>query len=377
MRALPFLLPLLVISATAAAAAPPPVVRWHLATPGWGEPAVDADAAYFLTRAHEVVALDRTSGTLRWRTSTDGDGEVPVGSVVRLGGSRVITGDGAIVAFDRATGRRSWTYRPPDGDSPGVFLGATTPDLVLAGSVAGRLYAVDLDSGRLRWRRDVATGERRAVFAPVHTGAAVVATYTTFDGPLTGGVVAFDLRGRRMWTRKLGTGVGAAGPPVVLGRSIAVAMTDGRVAVLDAATGRRRWTIDAAASRASGPRPRRDIRALAASGGVLAISSLAGDVRAYDVRTRRQRWRYAGGPADAVVLRMAADASHVYLPYSDGTLLALGLCDGLEAWRASGDDDSYDWPPSSDGNRVFAARSRSVAALGDESPAVAAGCDPR
>ena len=372
----------MLLSAAPATATPPVAVRWQLAKPGWGEPAVDRDTAYFLTRAHELVAVDRTSGAIRWQATTDGDGEVPVGSVVRLGGTHVVTGDGAIVAVNRATGARSWIYRPRDRDVPGVFLGAVTRDLVLAGSTGGRLYAVDLDSGRPRWIRDVAPGERRAVFAPVEVATAIVAAYTTFDGPLSGGVVAFDAQGRRVWRRTFGAGVGAAGPPVAIGRDVAVALTDGHVAVIDAATGRRRWTIEAAAGRSTGAPARRDIRALAASGDVLAVSSLSGDVRGYDVRTRRQRWRYAGGPADAVVLRMSADDTHVYLPFTDGTLVAIAVC-GIEAWRGGGADDAHDWPPASDAGHVFAARARSLAALdgGDGASAagtpVAADCPPR
>ena len=66
------------------AAAGAPVVRWQLPLPGWGEPAADGSAAYVLTRAHEVVALDAATGSLRWRAPTGGPGDAPTGSPVRL-----------------------------------------------------------------------------------------------------------------------------------------------------------------------------------------------------------------------------------------------------------------------------------------------------
>jgi len=328
-----------------------PLVRWQLPVPGWGEPAVDDSAAYFLTRTHEVLSVDASTGSIRWRSTTGGGGEVPTGTQVRLASARVLVGDGGIVAFDRASGRRLWRFDAPDGDDAGVFLGAADADLVVAGSPMGRLYAIDAATGAVRWTRGIATGERRAVFAPVHVGRLIVASFTTFDGPLSGGMVAFDRAGGRQWTYRFNGGAGAAGPPVVAGDAVVVARTDGRIEAVRPASGRRVWVIGPEA-----PSPRgaagRDIRALASHANQLVVTSLKGPVRGYDVRSRRQQWAFGDGPADAVALRIRVCGDQLYLPYSDGSIVVLDLHTGQERWRTQ-DDGQFDWPPAASATSIY------------------------
>jgi outer membrane protein assembly factor BamB len=346
------------LGTTALAAVPPtpnrtPAVRWQLALPGWGEPAADDSAAYFLTRTHEVVSVDAGTGSIRWRSHTGGTGDVPTGTQVRLAPGRVVVGDGGIVAFDRASGRRMWRFEAPDGDDAGVFLGAADADLVVAGSPGGRLYAVDALSGAVRWTRDVAHGRRRVVFAPVHVGPLIVASFTTFDGPLAGGLVAFARTGRRRWTHRFGAGAGAAGPPVAAGNAAAVARTDGHIDVVRPASGRRIWGLGPAAAFAGGA-PARDIRALASHADQLVATSLNGPIRAYDLGSRRQRWEFGDGPRDAVALRVRVQRDRLYVPYSDGSLVALDLETGAERWRTTGSGQSFDWPPAASATAIFA-----------------------
>lgn len=339
---------------------PTPTVRWQLGFPGWGEPAADDDAAYFLTRNHEVLSVDAATGGIRWRIGTGGTGDVPSGTHVRLTVDQVFVGDGGIVAVDRVSGRRRWRFDAPDGDDAGVFLGAADTDLVLAGSPAGRVYAVDASSGVLRWRRDVTDGERRVVFPPIRLGSLVVASFTTFDGPLRGGVIGLDPHGRRRWVRHF-DGAGAAGPPVAGGGLVFVSRTDGRIEALHAATGARRFSL-APESSAPTDAHARDIRALASAGDVVVATSLRGPLRAYDIRSRRLRWAYASGPPDAVALRIRVFGSRVYVPYSDGSLAALDLRTGRECWRADS-NRSFDWPPVATRTAIFASGADAIWAL--------------
>lgn len=345
-----------------ASSAQAPVVRWQLAMPGWGEPAADAAVVYFLTRDHEVVAVDIASGSVKWRSRTGGGGEVPTGTVVRLARSRVVVGDAGIVALDRVSGRELFRYTAPDGDDPGVFLGSVGHDLILAGSPMGRLYALDAATGALRWLREVAPGERRAVFAPACIGDMVVAAYTTFDATLAGGLVAFDRTGSRRWTRRFAPGVGAAGPPTRIGDYIAVARTDGGVEVVRPASGKLVWTLAPEPS-TRGATSKRDIRALTSLGQQLVVTSLQGPIRAFDVRTRRQQWEYGGGPLDAAALRVRAYGGRVYVPYSDGSLVALSGATGLESWRIGPQGSTYDWPPAASASSVFAGSSDALSAF--------------
>src|SRR5689334_15742802 len=87
-----------------------PVLKWRLPVHGWGEPASDGSSTFVLSQGHELLAVDNATGTIAWRSPTGGPGEVPWGSAVRITGDRVIVGDDAVVAFDRATGAVSWRF---------------------------------------------------------------------------------------------------------------------------------------------------------------------------------------------------------------------------------------------------------------------------
>jgi len=52
---------------------PPPdgEMLWSIAAPGVGEPAADANAVYFGAMQSEVVAVDRATGEIRWRSGTE------------------------------------------------------------------------------------------------------------------------------------------------------------------------------------------------------------------------------------------------------------------------------------------------------------------
>ena len=328
-------------TAPAPAAAAPrratPVVRWQLSLPGWGEPAADDSAAYFLTRTHEVLSIDAATGSIRWRSDTGGAGDVPTGTQVRLAFTRVLVGDGGIVAFDRTSGRHVWRFEAPDGDDPGVFLGAADADLVVAGSPMGRLYAVDAVSGAVRWTRDIAAGRAprrlrtrsrrhadRRVVHDLRRAAVRGARRVRSDRQAP---VDVSVRRRR---RRGGPAARRRGRR--RRRADRRAHRDGAARVGPTRVGAGPRRVDRRTARG------RDIRALASRGDWLVATSLTGPIRAYDVRSRRQRWEYVDSPADAVALRVRVHGDQLYVPYSDGSLVALDLETGAERWR-TGDGD--------------------------------------
>jgi outer membrane protein assembly factor BamB len=311
---------------------------------------------------------------------------VPLGSAVRLTATLAIAGDDSIVAFDRVTGRRVWRFTPSGDATPGLFVGDADDDLVVAGSVTGTIFAIDTASGRLRWSRRVAPmlvpASRSTVYPPVMAGGHVVVSYTTFGVPFRGGVMAFDRRGRRLWRLPLQSGAGAGGPPLVAADTVVVPRTDGPVEGLGLADGQPRWTLPAAVPRDPRQELARDIRPLAHASGLLIVGSLTGDLVAYDLRDRRERWLYADGPEDAAALRLRASGSTVFAPFTDGSLVAVDAATGRERWRAGGADAPMEWPPATDGQLVFVSADGAIAALSpsaetDEDEAVAEGDDDR
>lgn len=336
---------------------------WHIQGEAWGSPAVDGSTVYFLAKTHEVVALDADTGTQRWRAHTGESGPTTAGSAVFIAGDEVIAADYNVVAFDRRDGALRWRFTPTDGYAPGIYLGAPAGELVFAGSPAGRVYAIDHRSGTARWTHLAASDGKTTIFQPVTDGEVVVAGYTTFTAPLTGGVVALDaLTGRERWTiafPRPGNPLldsNWAGGPVLTQEAVIAVSGEGIVYAFDRQDGSVRWTLP----KWSTPRPDpvaptdRDFRPLTRWGEWLFVGSLSGDVIAYTLHDRTERWRYSSSRNGSIAFRMTSDEGTVYVPYVDGALVALESASGRERWRTSDRFRGFTWPPALSGDRVYA-----------------------
>jgi outer membrane protein assembly factor BamB len=117
----------------------------------------------------------------------------------------------------------------------------------------------------------------------------------------------------------------------------------------------------------------RDIRALTSIEQQLVVTSLHGPIRAFDMRTRRQLWAFDGAPLDAAALRVRVYGGRVYVPYSDGSLVALDRRTGAESWRLDPQTSSYDWPPAAGVSSIFAGGSHALFAFDSDVLEAAAG----
>lgn len=179
-------------------AAPIGVVQaWSLATARGGvnfQPAHAGDSVWAAAGDGTVVRLDPATGSLRWRVRLEraliagvgSDGETAVvagrdGTVIALDGAGAVrwsvpagaeivtvpsvglglaivrTSDNRVSAFDLDSGKRRWSF---DRQSPPLVLRQTAGIAMDAGSVyvglpGGRLVALMLDSGALRWEAAV------------------------------------------------------------------------------------------------------------------------------------------------------------------------------------------------------------------------------
>jgi outer membrane protein assembly factor BamB len=139
---------------------------------GWGVPAVDGTAAYFLTPDHQMMAVDRTGGReLARYTLYAGGADYPGLVAIRAGPMVAAIDNGVLFAFAPVGAPpRSWTYRPPSGGlEDWITADATT---IYAGSSDGRLYAVDAASGTLRWVTVVSAESEAQARAPRVRGGA-------------------------------------------------------------------------------------------------------------------------------------------------------------------------------------------------------------
>lgn len=336
---------------------------WRAEGAGWGQPAVDGSTVYFLAKAHEVVALDTDTGRERWRTHTGESGTTTSGSIVLVAGDEVVAVDYNVMAFDRRDGALRWRFTPSDGYAPGIYLGASSGELVFAGSPAARLYAIDHRSGTLRWSYRVRDDGKTTVFAPATDGEIVVAGYTTFTAPQIGGIVALDTSsGRERWRVAFPRPADPlldsnwVGGPVLAGDVVIAASGEGLVHAFDRLSGAVRWTLPKWSSPRVDPvAPRdRDFRPLTRTGEHLFVGSLSGDVISYSLGDRAELWRYSSERNGSIAFRMTSDDRTVYVPYVDGCLVALDSATGHERWRTSDRFTGFTWPPAVSGDRVFA-----------------------
>ena len=349
-----------------AVGAPAPAVVWSLDGEGRGTPAADESSAFFLSKRHEVIALHRRDGTVRWRQITGEPAETTEGFAVVLAGTVVAAGDYQVIAFDRLTGAFRWRFIPREGYGPGIYLGQASGGTILTGSPAGRLYAIDAERGTERWSTVVAADGRTTVFPPVVRGSVAAAGYSEFSAPHKGGLVLFDVEtGVVRWKQAFPPspdptiGVNAAGGPVFWNEHVIVSNGDGIIRGFSVASGEALWSIPRVTTKPGDIiTGERDWRALVAARGVLVAGSATGYIVAYDLATRRERWT-AGGPAlGSVMLRMTGDDSAVYVPTFSGELLALDLETGEELWRRGHFLEGFNWEPLVTGDLVLASASR-------------------
>src|SRR5262245_31794481 len=104
----------------------PTPVRLHRAD-GWGRPVVHGSAVYYLTRHHELYAVERSTGGTMWRQSLrlTASRARTSGTTVIVERGTVVVGDDDLFAFDGQTGAPRWHFVPAEGDRPGPYLGAS------------------------------------------------------------------------------------------------------------------------------------------------------------------------------------------------------------------------------------------------------------
>jgi outer membrane protein assembly factor BamB len=323
-------------------------VLWHVTGQARGTPAIFGQRAFFLSKHHDLVTIDIESGRVMWRRATHGPGATTGGTSVIATPTTVIAGDDGLVAFTHA-GDERWRFRAEDGGNVGAYLGQNTDHLLIAGSSTGRMWALDTESGVSRWSLDVVKSRRSIVFAPVVSLGMVFAGFRALDRRGPSGLVVVDLAsGRELWRRPMSFGGGL----VATGADVLVTDQQGRIHAFDRRSGVSRWSLPPADSSSWTP----DFRPLALSGPLLIAGSLTGQVTAYDLWTRRERWRRSPIAA-SIAFGIAADSHAVYVPYLEGQLVALDATDGAERWRTSTDAVGFSWKPLVVAGRLLAGSS--------------------
>jgi len=206
-------------------------------------PALAGDAVYAASRAGTVARLDAATGQAKWRVSVGKRLSGGVGSDGTL--AVVATDEGEVYALDAQTGAVRWRARV---SSEVLAAPKFTDELVLVRSADSRIFAFSAADGKRRWVYQRAAASL-IVRSPVGLSVGPGSVYAGFSG---GKLAAISLaNGSLRWEATVALPKGATelervtdivGEPAVLGREVCAGAYQGRVACYDAAKGAPIWS---------------------------------------------------------------------------------------------------------------------------------------
>jgi outer membrane protein assembly factor BamB len=206
-------------------------------------PAQFGEFVYAAARDGNVTALEIATGKPRWRISVGQRLSGGVGSDGRL--VVVASDEGEVFALDAENGKMRWRARVTSEVLAPPRLGE---GLVLVRSADSRVFAFGQEDGKRRWIYQRAASSlivRSPAGLTMHQGSA----YIGFSG---GKLVAINLaNGALRWEATVAVPKGSTelervtdvvGEPAALGREICAAAYQGRVACYDASNGNQIWS---------------------------------------------------------------------------------------------------------------------------------------
>lgn len=320
-------------------------------------PFADADLAVMATAFdRRVVALDATSGSLRWQrmlSSGPAGLNLPFANVL-ADSQLVFVPAWDLYALDRETGQVRWKFGPPEEYPAASSIAMEDGRIYSPG--ATRVFAVDARTGAELWRADL---EERPFGLVADGGVVYFGTRGFIDDTDVlgaGHVVALDgSTGRVLWKVPVPdppTSPGSSGvkqPGALTPELFIVGAMNGRVYGIERGTGRVRWehqafaTYDPSAPYESG---------VAILDGVAVVANLAGTVEGLDADTGELLWQLSFG--GSVTEQLTSDAKCIYLTI--GAINCIDAAGGIR-WTQGGTfggGPSYSTPAQPVGNRLFA-----------------------
>lgn len=223
-----------------------PRVLWSAAVGAAGafvfQPALAGESLYAASREGAVVRLDAASGRERWRIALDAKLSGGAGADART--VVVASDEGEVFALEAADGALRWRARV---SSEVLATPRVHGELVLVRSADSRVYALGAEDGKRRWAYQRAPAPLM-VRSPAGMTPLADTLYVGFAG---GRLVALALsNGGLRWEAAVAQPKGATelervadvvGDPVAIGREVCAAAFQGRVACFDAQNGSQLW----------------------------------------------------------------------------------------------------------------------------------------
>ena len=263
------------------------------ASPLASTPASDAacsgDLRAYVDVSNRLVVLDSDGGEL-WKTPLHG---TAAGAPIFVpGGSALVMQDGSgrIVSYNARNGDEVWNFNIPgaalriEGDAGLVIAG----DLLLVGTLGGKVYAINYETGLDEWEVVIAVPEgAHEISRIVHVNPPAWGDSVACASSYQGNLVCTNLEnGRLIWSKRFSSTKRPA-----VGSGIVAALDDRDVLqAFSLSNGEVAWTNDTMKNRG--------LRLLGMSGDVLLVGDFEGYVHALDGATGAVlgRERIAAGP---------------------------------------------------------------------------------
>lgn len=237
-------------------------LKWTFSTNGpiVSSPAVANGAVYFGSADGGLYAVDTATGKLRWKFEAHGD--VNSSPAVVDNTVYVISLDGNLYAVDAATGKQRWSIATkgehrftaagilsalPSAeimpDPWDFFLSSPTvaSGVVYFGSGDGSVYAVDAQTGALRW--SYKTGDVVHGSPAVSGGIVYVGSWDTYFYALNAATGALEWKFKTGEDTKAHVMTGIPGSAAVANGAVYFGCRDANFYALDAATGALKWKV--------------------------------------------------------------------------------------------------------------------------------------
>jgi eukaryotic-like serine/threonine-protein kinase len=257
-------------------------------------------------------------------------GQAPAQEWRQFRGTPALTGASASTL--PATPKLLWSYNV---GGPIASSAAIAGGVVYVGGGDGDLVALDLASGKLRWK--YATGNLIGESSPAVSGDAV------YIGDLGGVLHAVNLRdGKPLWTFKTAGEIKAS--PVVVDGVVLIGSYDTRLYAVDARTGKPRWDV-ATKGMVHATASVRD--------GMTFVTGCDALFRAIRIADGREVFQIATGAYTAASPLL--DGDRAYVGTFNAEVLALDLTRRAVVWRYSQQDTEFPYYSSAalDGGRLI------------------------
>ena len=261
--------------------------------------------------------------------------------VPAVAASRVFasSADGNVVALQANNGRKIWTVQVKDayskeeirnafGDGSDIITGGVGigRDIIVVGTSAGEIVALNQSDGSLAWRARTSS----EVLAPPQIDRDLVVAHT-IDGKIAG----FNtLDGERKWlysTSIPSLTLRGTSTPIITDEFVIAGFANGRFALVERERG-----LAGADQRVAAPTGRSDLERLVdidgnmvVSGNVLFIVTFQGRLAAVDLSTGRLVWSQEASS----VVGLGEGFGNIYIAYTNSIIAAKDMADGRDVWE--------------------------------------------